>query len=80
MIKNLPFDATEEDIRNLFSHLKIKQIHLARGKKSGKSKGFAFVEFDHHQDFIKALHVRNPMLNSRKLEIIKSDRGISTSK
>lgn len=48
LVKNLPFEATKQDVRSLFqAHSTIKSVRAPRklgGKNSG-ARGFAFVEF-----------------------------------
>lgn len=45
-VGNLPFSATTEQIAAHFSKLQPKSIRLNHDKKTGKPKGFAFLEFD----------------------------------
>ncbi|EED87040.1 RNA binding protein, partial [Thalassiosira pseudonana CCMP1335] len=46
-IGNLPFDATEEDVNQLFAtHWgRIESVKIVRDWKSGKSKGYGFIQF-----------------------------------
>ena len=60
---NLPFSATKASVAQHFAKLRPREIRHRTIKKTGKSKGFAFVEFDrydrmktclqmyHHSDF-----------------------------
>ena len=44
-VGNLPFDATEEEIRTLFSQAgEVTSVTLINDRFSGQSKGFGFVE------------------------------------
>ncbi|KAF2192605.1 hypothetical protein K469DRAFT_654296 [Zopfia rhizophila CBS 207.26] len=58
-VGNLPFSATKEDIQKHFSSVSPTEIRLMTDKKSGKSRGFAFVEFDrydHMKTCLKLYH------------------------
>lgn len=45
-VGNLPWSMTEESIRELFSEFgEITQVSLITDRMTGRSKGFAFVEF-----------------------------------
>lgn len=44
-VGNLPFSATDEQLKNLFApHGEIAQITIMKDKFTGRSRGFAFVE------------------------------------
>jgi multiple RNA-binding domain-containing protein 1 len=44
--RNLPFTATEEELRELFSeHGELMSVHVVTDKASGRSKGLAYVQF-----------------------------------
>ncbi|KIY00190.1 uncharacterized protein Z520_03875 [Fonsecaea multimorphosa CBS 102226] len=45
-VGNLPFETTSEQIKEHFSKLAPTAVRHSTDKKTGKSKGFAFVEFD----------------------------------
>jgi len=80
-MKGLDFAATEKDIEEFFkSHNinHIKQIHIPKKKKTNKSQGIAFVEFEYLVDYKKALGLKNPQILGRTFEIQKSDRPITT--
>ncbi len=59
-VGNLPFKATEEDVRNLFAEFgEIVDLKLITDRMSGRSKGIAFVEFstaEQAQAAIEGLH------------------------
>ncbi|WUR02619.1 multiple RNA-binding domain-containing protein [Vairimorpha necatrix] len=55
LIKNIPFQATEKDIRNLFKNkYKIQGIRLPI-KRDGTLRGFAFVTFDTRKSLDEAI-------------------------
>ena len=42
---NLSFQATQEDVRGLFTpHGEVTDVHLVMDRETGKGRGFAFVE------------------------------------
>ncbi len=44
-VGNLPFDATDEAVRNLFSsHGEVSDISLINDRETGRPRGFGFVE------------------------------------
>ncbi|EXJ81241.1 hypothetical protein A1O3_07531 [Capronia epimyces CBS 606.96] len=45
-VGNLPFNATASQVRDHFSKLAPSSVRLSTDKATGKSKGFAFLEFD----------------------------------
>jgi RNA recognition motif-containing protein len=59
-VGNLPFSASELDVRELFSQYgDVTDIHLPMDRESGRPRGFAFVTMgtpDSMQAAIKALH------------------------
>jgi len=59
-VGNLPFSATELDVRELFSqHGDVTDIHLPMDRESGRPRGFAFVTMaaaEQMTSAIKALH------------------------
>ena len=58
-VGNLPWDATADDIRQLFNgHGQVKQATVIMNKKTGRSKGFAFVDMPEaeHESVIAALN------------------------
>ena len=46
-IENIPFDCTEDDLNNLFSKYgEVSSIQIPQSHYTGKSRGFAFIEFE----------------------------------
>lgn len=44
-VGNLPFDATEEQVRSLFaSHGDVSEVSLINDRETGRPRGFGFVE------------------------------------
>ena len=57
-VGNLPFSATDEEIRKLFSQYgEVSSVHLITDRDSGRPRGFGFVEMaDGADEAIRALH------------------------
>jgi RNA recognition motif-containing protein len=52
-VGNIPFTATEEEIRNLFSQQgNVQSVSIVKDRETGRSRGFCFVEMD---DITKAI-------------------------
>jgi RNA recognition motif-containing protein len=46
-VGNLPFDATEDEVRQLFeAHGEVHQVSLITDRDTGRPRGFGFVEMD----------------------------------
>ena len=46
-VGNLTWDATQEEVRDLFSqHGEVKSVNLINDKETGKARGFGFVEME----------------------------------
>ena len=44
-VGNLPFNATEQDVRSLFErHGKVDSVKLINDRETGKPRGFGFVD------------------------------------
>lgn len=55
-VGNLPYTATEEQIREIFAQFgDIAEIKLVIDRMSGRSKGIAFVEFASQEDAARAI-------------------------
>jgi len=66
-VSNLPFDTTDEQLRDLFKGFGIKTAYVAK-RKNGKSKGFGFVNLEKDSDQKAAIEkVNGKEFNSRKL-------------
>ncbi len=54
-VGNLPYSATEDEIRNLFSQYgELESVNLIMDRDTGRAKGFGFVEFKNQADAEKA--------------------------
>ena len=72
---NLPRDFTEDELAKLFkAHGNIRACSLVMDERTGKSKGFGFVEMalEHEaQDAIKALH--NSYIDKSRIRVKAAD-------
>jgi RNA recognition motif-containing protein len=59
-VGNLPFSATEDALRDLFSPLgELQQVRIMTDRDTGKSRGFAFVEMVQDEEAAKAIATLN---------------------
>jgi len=66
-VSNLPFDTTDENLRELFKGFAIKTAYIAK-RKNGKSKGFGFVNLERESEQKAAIEkINGKELDSRKL-------------
>jgi cold-inducible RNA-binding protein len=55
-VGNLPFTATEDELRDLFSAFgEVQQVRIMTDRDTGKSRGFAFVEIADDEAAAKAI-------------------------
>jgi RNA recognition motif-containing protein len=55
-VGNLPFSATESDVRSLFeSHGPIASVNVIMDRETGRARGFAFVEMEEVNDAANAI-------------------------
>ena len=68
-VGNLPFDATEDDVRSLFAEYgNVTSVALITDRQTGAPRGFGFVEMEDGADeAIKSLN--NHEMNGRNLKV-----------
>jgi RNA recognition motif-containing protein len=55
-VGNLPFSATESDLRSLFErHGRIASVNVITDRETGRARGFAFVEMEEASDCANAI-------------------------
>ncbi len=55
-VGNLPYNASEDDLRNLFSqHGSVDSVAIITDRDTGRSKGFGFVEFGNDEEAKNAI-------------------------
>jgi len=70
-VGNLPFDATESDLRSLFADFgNLDSVSLITDRDTGRSRGFGFVELASSSDAAKAIESLNGRdWNGRRLTV-----------
>lgn len=59
-VGNLSFDATQEDIEELFSaHGTVKDVFILKDRESGRPRGFAFVSMETPEEMNAAIEALN---------------------
>ena len=59
-VGNIPYNATEEDLRGLFSEYgEIESLKIMQDQFTGRSKGFGFIEMADEEDAKKAIGTLN---------------------
>lgn len=59
-VGSLPFSATEESLRDLFSSIgEVESVSVITDRDTGRSKGFGFVEMSSAEDAKKAIEELN---------------------
>jgi len=59
-VGNISFDATEQDVRDLFSeHGEVESVKIIKDKFTGQSRGFCFIEMEKVNDAQKAISALN---------------------
>ena len=69
-VGNLPFNATEQDVRSLFErHGKVDSVKLINDRETGKPRGFGFVDMPQNEAQA-AIHTINGFnMNGRPLRV-----------
>ena len=76
-IARLSFNASEDELRNLFSaHGEITECSIAKDRDTGKSRGFAFVKFASRKAGEKAIkELDGSEIHGRKISVQESNDG-----
>ena len=77
-MRGLPFSATEQDIKNFFHPVNVKEIRLVQTAK-GRPSGRAFVDFYNESDLKRSLKHHKEYMNNRYVELFV-DEGPSVKK
>jgi len=81
-VGNLPFDVKEEEVREHFKSLKdgIKAVRLMTDKKTGKGKGFGFLEVTDEVIYKGAMKMNKKKMGERVIRIEYTTPGKSDNK
>jgi len=72
-VRNLGFVTTQQDLLKFFSSCgDLLEVRLVRDGRTGRSKGFAYVEFSSAEGLNNALKLDQHVLNHRKISVAKS--------
>lgn len=74
-IRNILYDSTEEDFRELFSPFgALSEVHIAIDTRTGKSKGFVYVQFTSNEDAVAAYRALDKQIfQGRLLHILPGE-------
>lgn len=74
-IRNILYDSTEEDFRSLFSKYgPLLEVHIAVDTRTGKSKGFVYVQFENTKDAVSAyIALDKQIFQGRLLHILAGE-------
>jgi len=72
-VANLPFKMDDDQFAKVFKDaaLAYKSAHVVKNQRSGRSKGFGFVEFENEQDQLKALTAINKKVVDERELVVK---------
>jgi GTP-binding nuclear protein Ran len=70
-VGNLPYDVSSEELAELFGKYgMVKEVHMGRDRKTGLSKGYAFIEYASEDDAMDARdHLQSYDLRGRSLRL-----------
>jgi len=69
-VGNLSYDVSEQDLESLFGEFgKNLQIKLIKDLETGRSKGFAFIEFENDSEAQSALSMDGKEFQGRRLKV-----------
>ena len=69
-VGNLPFNATEQDVRTLFEpHGPVESVKLINDRETGKPRGFGFVEMSQNEALAAIQALNGFQMNGRALRV-----------
>ncbi len=73
-VGNLPFSATEDEVRELFGEFgPVESVHLVTDRDSGRPRGFGFVEMETEEGAAAAISALNGReMDGRNLNIAEA--------
>ena len=80
-VGSISWDANEDDLRKLFStYGELKEVHIAKDRETGKSRGFAFIKFSNLKEGQKAVKELNGFdFHGRKISVQESNESRGSS-
>lgn len=76
-VGNLPFSCSEDELKNLFSkYASVISCNLVKDQETGRSRGFAFVDFSSDDDATQAINDlhNKPMGSTGRLLVVNEAR------
>lgn len=75
-IRNILYTSTEQDFRQLFeSYGPLDEVHIAVDTRTGKSKGFVYIQFKRPDDAVSAYHsLDKQIFQGRLLHILAGEK------
>lgn len=75
-IRNILYTSTEEEFQELFSKYgKLEEVHIAVDTRTGKSKGFVYIQFSDAEDAVKAFEALDKQIfQGRLLHILPGEK------
>ena len=73
-VGNISYTLSEEDVRKIFEVMgKVESIELIRDKRTGKSKGYCFIEMPDKKEGMEAINTLDGKeVAGRNLRVIKA--------
>jgi RNA recognition motif-containing protein len=69
-VGNLSFQATEEDVRELFQHAgTVGSVRIVTDQFTGRSRGFGFVEMATREEGVEAIKMNGRLFRDRHLVV-----------
>lgn len=71
-LRNILYSSTEDDFKKLFEPFgALKEVHIAVDSRTGKSKGFAYIQYENPKDAVKAyIDLDKQIFQGRLLHIL----------
>ena len=75
-IRNILYEATEDDFKHLFEKYgPLEEVHIAVDTRTGKSKGFVYIQFVNTEDAVNAFEALDKQIfQGRLLHILAADQ------
>ncbi|KAG0604876.1 hypothetical protein M758_9G015600 [Ceratodon purpureus] len=72
-LSNVPFEVTEEDLKEFFSPSRVKEVRILRERDTARPRGLVYVDFEDEESLIAAIAKNKEKLKGRQLSIARSD-------